>query len=187
MCAQRNSEYERQVDDFYPTPIWVTQALVPHIPGYVRTVWEPAAGTGHMVEALRFLAPRLVVLASDLRGSCNIAEADFFSLSLLGVDAIITNPPFDRSDEFVRHAISVVAPRKGFVALLQRSDFDHAAGRRALFSAPFAKRIVLTKRVTWFIEPLTGRPKASPSVNHAWYIWDFRHEGAPQIAYQEAA
>ncbi len=185
--SQRNSEYERQPDDFYPTPIWVTQALLPHIPARVRTVWEPAAGTGHMVEALRFLAPRLVVLATDLRGSCNVAQADFFGLSMLGVDAIITNPPFERSDDFIRHALSVVSQRKGFLALLQRSDFDHAAGRRQLFGAPFAKRIVLTRRITWFIDPWTGRAKASPSVNHVWYCWDFQHQGAPEVHWLEAA
>jgi hypothetical protein len=42
--------------------------------------------------------------------------------------------------------------------------------------------LVLMKRIVWFAEE-NGKPKASPSFNHAWYVWDWRHEGAPSIAY----
>lgn len=31
--GQRNSGYERQERDSYPTPRWVTEALLPHVPG----------------------------------------------------------------------------------------------------------------------------------------------------------
>lgn len=44
--------------------------------------------------------------------------------------------------------------------------------------ATFAKKLVLTKRIVWF-----DAPGAAPSFNHAWYIWDHRHTGAPTLAY----
>ena len=42
----------------------------------------------------------------------------------------------------------------------------------------FARKVVLTKRIVWF-----DGPKAAPSFNHAWYIWDWKHRGSPMLAY----
>jgi hypothetical protein len=42
----------------------------------------------------------------------------------------------------------------------------------------FAKKLVLTKRIVWF-----DGPKAAPSFNHAWYLWDWQHSGLPVLAY----
>ena len=66
------------------------------------------------------------------------------------------------------------------VAMLLRTDFDHAATRAHLFGGcpMFAKRIALTKRIRWF-EDSTG----SPSFNHCWMIWDRQHRGPPTLAY----
>jgi hypothetical protein len=69
-------------------------------------------------------------------------------------------------------------------ALLLRTDYDHAATRQHLFSGchAFVKKIVLTKRIVWF-----DGPGAAPSFNHAWYIWDWLHDGPPVLAYEPAA
>jgi hypothetical protein len=68
--------------------------------------------------------------------------------------------------------------------MLLRTDFDHAASRRHLFSEcpAFATKVVLTKRIVWF-----DGPKAAPSFNHAWYIWDWKHRGSPTLAYAPAS
>jgi hypothetical protein len=50
--SQRESGYERKERDLYETPAWVTLALLPHLPASIRTIWEPAAGSGQMVRAL---------------------------------------------------------------------------------------------------------------------------------------
>ena len=44
------------------------------------------------------------------------------------------------------------------------------------------RRFVLTRRIVWFVEE-NGKPKAAPSFNHAWYVWDWKHDGAQTIAY----
>ncbi len=72
-----------------------------------------------------------------------------------------------------------MAPCGGLVGMLLRTDFDHAASRRALFECgAFAKKVVLRKRIRWFADS-TG----SPSFNHAWFIWDWQHQGPPTIGY----
>jgi hypothetical protein len=64
--------------------------------------------------------------------------------------------------------------------MLLRADFDSAKSRRHLFAdcAAFARKIALTKRIVWF-----DGPKAAPSFNHAWYLWDWQHRGLPVLAY----
>ena len=48
---QRRRRYERKALDNYDTTVWMTAALMPHIPN-PQHVWEPADGNGLMVRAL---------------------------------------------------------------------------------------------------------------------------------------
>jgi hypothetical protein len=100
------------------------------------------------------------------------------------VRGIVTNPPYERAEEFCTHALKLTAPVKGVVAMLLRCDFDHAKRRAYLFAdcPQFAKKIGLTRRIVWFVVA-DGKPKASPSFNHAWFLWDWQHAGPPAIAY----
>jgi hypothetical protein len=95
-----------------------------------------------------------------------------------GISAIITNPPYALAREFIERALRFDGVR--VVAMLLRTDFDHAATRAHLFAGcpMFAKKVVLTKRIRWF-EDSTG----SPSFNHCWMIWDRQHRGPPTLAY----
>ncbi len=177
--SQRDSGYARKERDLYETPEWVTLALLPHL-RQLGGIWEPACGSGQMVRALE--RNYSYVLGSDLdRGD------DFLMLPLpedSQVDAIITNPPYELAEKFCDHALRLMERARGMVAMMLRTDFDHAKSRAHLFRdcPAFAKKLVLMKRIVWFVEA-DGKPKASPSFNHAWYIWDWRHEGSPSIAY----
>ncbi len=174
--SQRNSEYERKDLDLYETPEWVTEVLIPHIPKRIHHIWEPACGNGKMSNVLRKYIP---IWASDIKYG-----DDFFDRRSTRGNAIVTNPPFKLSREFIEHALELMKPIDGFVAMLLKVDYDSAKTRRHLFAdcEAFSKKVVLTKRIAWFVEA-DGKPKASPSENHAWYIWDWRHEGPPTIVY----
>jgi hypothetical protein len=175
--SQRDSGYARVAFDQYETPEWATRALIPHIPKRVKQVWEPACGSGKMVRALKGNGFR--VDGSDIQD-----DVDFFTIGVDGFgrhdSGIITNPPYAGATAFVEHALKLTHDDKGFVAMLLRTDFDHAKSRRHLFAdhPAFAKKLVLTKRIQWFEDS-----KSSPSFNHAWFIWDWQHQGAPTIAY----
>ena len=91
-------------------------------------------------------------------------------------DAIITNPPYSIATEFVERALAL---RPAFCAFLLRVDWDSAGGRRKLFDDPrWATKLILRKRIVW-IEPAV----ASPSFNHAWFIWREHHSGPATLAY----
>jgi hypothetical protein len=58
--------------------------------------------------------------------------------------------------------------------------YDCAASRRYLFEQqPFAMKLILTKRPKWKDADHT----ASPRHNFAWYLWDYRHSGAPVLGW----
>jgi hypothetical protein len=136
--------------------------LIPHLPEFIGKVWEPACGNGKMVAALR-------QAGFDVVGSDITQGVDFLRQAReTGVDAIITNPRALNFDD------------TRIVAMLLRTDFDHAASRAHLFAdcAMFAKKVVLTKRVRWF-----EGSKGSPSFNHCWMIWNRQHRGPPTITY----
>jgi hypothetical protein len=171
--SQRWSGYTRSVGDLYHTPDWVTRTLLPALRPISR-IWEPAAGQGKMTGALRDAG--YDVIATDIADGVDfLAEAQHH-----GAEAIVTNPPFNRAREFIEHALDLMETVRGQVAMLLRTDFDHAITRQHLFgSCPvFSKKLVLTKRIVWY-----ERPKAAPSFNHAWYVWDWQHSGAPNLVY----
>jgi hypothetical protein len=173
--SQRDSGYQRKERDNYETPEWVTEALLPHLPDRSISVWEPACGSGKMVAVLKKYFVN--VSGTDI---ANDEFYDFLMCSGTAADAIITNPPYALATLFVNHAINLMRERRGMVAMLLRTDFDHASGRKKLFSdSPcFAKKVVLTKRIRWF-----ENSKGSPSFNHAWFIWSWIHSGPPTLAY----
>ena len=95
------------------------------------------------------------------------------------MDAIITSPPYAKAQEFIERGVDLMKAGKGVVAMLLRVDFDSAKSRRHLFAdnPAWSKKIVLNDRIRWF------EGESSPSFNHAWYLWNWKHEGPPAIAY----
>jgi hypothetical protein len=173
--SQRDSGYERKERDLYETPEWVTDAVVPHLRPGIEAAWEPACGSGKMVRALE----KHIV---HVKGTDIATGDDFFQqrYTPLNVEAIITNPPYEMATEFITRSLALTQPEDGLVAMLLRTDFDHAKTRQFLFGEhhAFAKKLVLTKRIKWFEDS-----RGQPSFNHAWFIWDWKHQGPPTLAY----
>ena len=170
--SQRPSGYARQENELYQTPAWVTETLLPHLPWVAGTCWEPACGGGGMSQVL-MQAGFTVSLTDKSEGD------DFLGFENAGnIGCIITNPPYNQAQEFIEHALKLLEPQRGFAAFLLRIDYDSAKTRAHLFDHPaWWKKVVLRKRIMWF------EGEKSPSFNHAWYIWNWRNNGAPTIAY----
>lgn len=177
--SQRNSGYERKERNLYETPEWVSLALHPLIPDHV-VFWEPACASGNISKTL------VANHSSDLVTDYGETGVDFLLTNKMpkGCNAIITNPPFGKdAEKFIRHSLKLLSGNpEGFIAMLLPVDFDSAKTRRDIFTEnhgllSFAGKLILTKRITWF-EPA----RASPSANHAWYIWQQSYD-FPQIWY----
>lgn len=178
--AQRASGYERKERDLYETPPWVTNVICEELLGPQHFVWEPAAGSGKMQRAMQKQGLR--VFASDISPGEHLDCVENFLNTWVApadVIAIVTNPPYIQAESFVRHALDLMRPRSGIVAMLLRADWDSAKTRRDLFAdhPAFAMKLTLLDRIQWF-----DGGGAGPSVNHAWFAWDWMQKGrAPML------
>ena len=159
---------QRKALDFYPTPKEVTIALLDflQIPKSVK-IWEPACGNNHMVDVIRNHGYE--VIGTDIQSGVDFLTAELPE----GVEWIITNPPFNISENFIVRALYHNKP----FALLLKSQYWHAQKREMLFriSPPT------------YILPLTWRPdftgqKAS-LMDMMWCVWDKRPFGVPYAQY----
>jgi len=185
------SGYDRQTHDFYPTPDWVTEALLKHVP-LRGPVWEACCGDGAMARVIE-RAGHPVVGTDLVDRGYGIGGVDIFACTTFhaGCSALITNPPYGDGGEmtrasnaslgmlrFVRHALDLTIAANGQLGLLVR--FQWMAGKRAatlISSGPLSHVVVLTRRIRWFdMGPNTNAGQH----HHAWLFWDCAHEkGAP--------
>jgi len=182
--GKHETSYARVERDLYPTrERWVTEALLAHVDLTGRSVWEPAAGKGDMAEVMK--AAGAHVYCSDIadHGYPLNAVCDFTLTEVSRrFDAIVTNPPGGPrnglAERFVETGLQHIA-HGGLLALLLPADFDAAGRRRPLFAEcpAFRAKIVLTRRIVWFIRP-DGKREA-PKENHAWFIWEWTMLRAP--------
>jgi hypothetical protein len=96
----------------------------------------------------------------------------------IGVEAIITNPPFKLAGEFVEHAIRL-CPR---VFMLLRLAFLESERRTPILdSGNLARVYVFKSRLPMMHRAGWQGPRASSSKAFAWFCWDSRHVGPTQL------
>ncbi len=173
--------YERKALDTYWTEPRATRAVIPHL-RRDGTLWESACGRGDMVAV--FKEEGFEVWPSDIaKHGCpgQVATWDFFKFDRViepTVRIVASNPPYEYHEAFAAHAIKLMEPVQGQVALLLRVEFFSAKSRRHLFEAPapFSKLVLLTFRPRW-----SDTRGPSPRHNFAWAIWDWKHQGPPTV------
>jgi hypothetical protein len=181
---QRNLGYERQDKDFYPTPAWVTEALLRTV-CLPKAIWEPCCGDGAMARVLESHGHHVV--ATDLvdRGYGE-GGRDFLMESRLpdGATAIVTNPPYGGAlaRRVVDHALELMLPVGGMVAMLMNVQWQTAKKNSARCRIPaFDASVILTDRIRWI--PDTD---VRGSENHCWMVWDFsRSPGRAGLLYAD--
>jgi hypothetical protein len=107
---------------------------------------------------------------------------DFLSGRFLPVGgAIVTNPPYQKAQEFVEKALSL----SPLVIMLLRMAFYESARRANILDGGqlarihvFANRLPMMHRSG--SNPWTG-PKASSAMTFAWFVWDRVHTGPTTI------
>lgn len=164
-------------DDLYETPPEAVTALLA-IETLPTGIWEPACGPGAIARVLR--AAGHVVYATDLvdyeSRDQDQSGWDFLMERQcpIGVQAIVTNPPFKNCGEFVAHALSL-CPK---VYMLLRLAFLESEKRRGVLDGGklarvhvFRKRLPMMHRAGW-----EGR-KANSGMAFAWFCFDAAHVG----------
>jgi type I restriction-modification system DNA methylase subunit len=147
---------KRRELDFYPTPREVTVALLDFLQLNPCKVWEPACGNGAMSKVIREYGHE--VIETDI-----INGFDYLQTSIKS-DAIITNPPFNLSAEFIQKAIN----EADLVAMVLKSQYWHAKKRLDLFFQNPPAYILL---LTWRPDFMNGESGGSPTMEVIWTVW----------------
>ena len=161
--ASGGKKDNRRELDFYPTPPDVTEALLRFLNLSPCDVWEPACGDGAMSRVLE--AAGHSVHSSDIRKTgYGCGGVNFLATESRKFDAIITNPPFAVSEQFIRKALDS-AP---LVSMLLKSQYWHAQKRQALLlQHPPAWVLPLT----WRPDFLNGERGGAPTTECLWTVW----------------
>lgn len=167
ILANGGDQSKRRELDFYPTPPEVTHALLQFLNlSRDSCVWEPACGDGAMSDVLAKYFDN--VRSSDIRQTSYAKDGVDFLNAQYKCDAIITNPPFNASEQFIRHALK----NANIVAMVLKSQYWHAAKRASLFSEyPPAWVLPLTWRPDFLFDQRVNGVKGSPTMECLWTVW----------------
>lgn len=197
----------RADSDFYPTPEYVTHALLDKERFDGFNIWEPACGDGAMTKVLKHRLPHSdgysgsnrLIFSSDIRVDNDVYGCkgiDFlkeyrpekhgtltyhpFPYDLAEMTGhIITNPPYKLATEFVLRAKEVANFK---IAMFLKLSFLESAKRYNLFkdkNFPLKKVYVFSKRVT--LAPKGVKLTNKGLIAYAWYVWDKKYKGEPKL------
>lgn len=152
--------------DFFPTPAWATFALIDN-EQFSGDIWECACGDGAMSEVLE--QSDSPVISSDLYERGYGETGIDFLMPPYRADNIITNPPYNCAEGFVRSGVRQ-ANRK-FALLLRLAFLEGANRTRTIFSVCPPSRVwVFSERITFY--PTGVQRKGSGTTAYAWFVWD---------------
>lgn len=123
--------------DFYPTPPEVIQQMMMGEDFIGKTILEPSAGSGNIVDWLkRNGAGEVIACENDkhnlklLHGKCQIIAEDFLTVTsdmVSHVQMIVMNPPFSRGAEHILHAFEIAPPGCTVVALCNDASLERSS------------------------------------------------------------
>ncbi len=161
--------------DLFQTPNYAVDLLVPFIPKSVEWIWECATGDGKLENRLRF--HKYGVIGTDLRRTLYYQSFNFLTDDIdafsecygiqVGIDCIITNPPFSLKRKFYEKCIEYKIP----FALLIAADYS---GWIIKATHDGAEKIIPTRRID-YITPsgLSGANGHTADFHSMWLTWGF--------------
>jgi predicted RNA methylase len=135
--------------DFYPTPEAVVERMLAAVPVTGKTILEPSAGAGNIVNYLNASGAKQVLaceidsrLRKVLSGKCDIIAYDFLELTAIDVshiDLIIMNPPFSNQEKHILHAWDIAPAGCQIVSLCNATMLENRYSRQRTEIAKLAE------------------------------------------------
>jgi hypothetical protein len=152
--------------DFFPTPPWATFALIDN-ERFRGDTWECACGDGAMSQVLEQASGRVV--SSDLFDRGYGERGIDFIGSRRRANNIITNPPYNCAEAFVRTGTKQA--KQKFALLLRLAFLEGANRANTIFAKVPPSRVwVFSERITFY--PKDAVRKGSGTTAYAWFVWD---------------
>ena len=185
LAASNHSETDRVDNDYYATPPDAVKELLKR-EKFNTYIWECAVGGGHIADVLKEYGYK--VKSSDIidRGYSDTEIANFLLTERDKNDFsrdIITNPPYNRAQEFIQHALELI-PSGRRVFMFLKIQFLEGKKRRELFDSGCLKtvyvsssRILCAKNGDFE----NARKIGGSAVSYAWYEFEKGYKGGTTI------
>lgn len=200
---RKTVRHKRHPHDWYVEPSWAVEAIIPVLAPMLRrwfdrilgsrpSIWDPCCGKG--TTPITFRKAGFEAYGTDLvdRGAPRsvfddtlwLGTLDFFStdnrVRQLDRMSIISNPPYKRTEEFVRRALQLT---RNVVAVVVPLNFLCSGGRFALFMEehPPLQLVFLSDRPSMppgdKIEEMGDKAFTGGTIDYVWIIWDNHRPG----------
>lgn len=168
-----HSEQEREEHDYYATDPTALLALLQS--GYIlpHKIWEPACGAGHLSHVMSMMGHEVV--ATDLieRGTGQ-GGVDFLACTTLpeGVEAIVTNPPYKYTTEFIEKSMQLLPDGGLCVMLLSINKLAGVGIWERLYQHGWLESVhVFRKRIRCAKNANFEDYTTHSAVNYAWFCF----------------
>lgn len=170
----------RVVNDFYPTPRWLTRAVLSILESRLKridawprpVIYEPAAGDLAIVKELEQNWPQSLIDFSDINPNFEYGGVDFLKEEPEPIfDLIITNPPYTYAKEFIERAMQWRKTEQSLVVMLLRINFLGSKKRAKWLRANLPSLAVSPKRPSMGVNK-DGK-KGTDATEYAWFMWPF--------------
>lgn len=131
----RNLKKEFQ---FFATPKELCEKLCKYIPEGTKTILEPSAGQGAIIQAINEYDPNIKVSYCELRdlnrkqlkGDAEFLQDDFLTLDEnLKFDVIVANPPFSKNQD-IEHFYKMLKHATKRVITIMSKHWQHSSFRK---------------------------------------------------------
>lgn len=164
----RNVEgHERHADDDYATPAWCVRAVLPHLAS--STVLDPCCGHGALLDIVadEWKVPTFGIELDAARAKLAKSRHAVARDDALKVEwpsaLVITNPPYNLAEEFIRKAL---ARKTAFdAAFLLRLNFLGSQKRAQFHRDNPSDVFVLPRRPSFTPDGKTD------ATEYAWFVW----------------
>ena len=108
------SEKDRENFDFYQTPAYAIKTLVQRFDFKSKLIWEPMAGNGMISHALKdagydVYSTDIVERNYKLNDTIDYFDVNNFTAS--DDFSIVTNPPYEYANKFLKHTLETIKPK----------------------------------------------------------------------------
>ena len=168
-----NRGRERNIADFYATPIEVIENFLKHYNLNEGSILEPSAGNGNFSRVIKQKYPnynldQIEVIdeeKSNLLQYGNVEINDFLQTTKVKDYAtIITNPPYSLAQEFVEHSFNLY-PNADVIMLLRLAFLESKKRYDFWQKHPVNELYILSQRPSF-----TG--KGTDATAYAWFVWN---------------
>lgn len=179
--------WDRDPNDWYVEPYECSRALF-DLEDFVGTVWDPACGLGRILESAKNSGHK--VIGSDIihRSDYCDFQKDFLTIQADEIlfDNIVSNPPFNLAEQFVRHSLDLLPDGGKLGMILPMVWLSGFSMKRSwLPTSPLSKYYAISPRPSMPPGAVidAGVRAGNGTKDFAWFVWQKGYCGQPSVGF----